>query len=74
MVVPVLLCHRTRPRRLREMEEHLLTFYRFPQAMHRHIEITNAIESPFSNLRQCTGQIDLFATETSCLAIVWATI
>ncbi len=48
--------------------------YGFPAAMHRHIQTTNAIESLFSNVRQRTDQIDVFTTETSCLAIVWATI
>ena len=32
-------------RSLAEDEEHLLTFYAFPEAMHRHIQTTNAIES-----------------------------
>ena len=32
-------------RSLAEDEEHLLTFYEFPQSMHRHIQTTNAIES-----------------------------
>ncbi len=57
-----------------EDEEKTLTFYDFPEAMHRHIQTTNAIESLFSNVRQRTDQIDVFTTETSCLAIVWATI
>jgi putative transposase len=61
-------------RSLAEDEEHLLTFYAFPQSMHRHIQTTNAIESLFSNVRQRTDQIDVFTTETSCLTIVWATI
>src|SRR5260370_6130870 len=61
-------------RSLSEDEEHLLTFYTFPQRMHRHIQTTNAIESLFSNVRQRTDQIDVFTTETSCLTIVWATI
>jgi transposase-like protein len=61
-------------RSLTEDQEHLLTFYEFPQAMHRHIQTTNAIESLFSNVRQRTDQIDVFTTETSCLLIVWATI
>jgi putative transposase len=61
-------------RSLAEDEEHVLTFYAFPQIMHRHIQTTNAIESLFSNVRQRTDQIDVFTTETSCLAIVWATI
>ena len=61
-------------RSLSEDEEHLLTFYDFPQAMHRHIQTTNAIESLFSNVRQRTAQIDVFTTEGSCLTIVWATI
>jgi putative transposase len=61
-------------RSLAEDEEHLLTFYAFPEAMHRHIQTTNAIESLFSNVRQRTDQIDVFTTESSCLAIVWATI
>ncbi len=34
-------------RSLTEDEEHLLTFYAFPQRMHRHIQTTNAIESLF---------------------------
>src|SRR5207302_6619731 len=54
-------------RSLAEDEEHLLTFYEFPQSMHRHIQTTNAIESLFSNVRQRTDQIDVFTTETSCL-------
>ncbi len=61
-------------RSLAEDEEHLLTFYAFPQSMHRSIQTTNAIESLCSNVRQRTDQIDVFTTETSCLAIVWATI
>jgi putative transposase len=61
-------------RSLAEDEEHLLTFYAFLQIMHRHIQTTNAIESLFSNVRQRTDQIDVFTTETSCLAILWATI
>src|SRR5450759_4301652 len=59
-------------RSLTEDEEHLLTFYAFPQVMHRYIRSTNAIESFFSNVRQRTNQIDAFTTETSCLTIVWA--
>jgi putative transposase len=55
-----------------EDEDHLLTFYAFPQVMHRYIRSTNAIESLFSNVRQRTDQIDAFTTETSCLTIVWA--
>jgi transposase-like protein len=61
-------------RSLTEDEEHLLTFYAFPESMHRHIQSTNAIESLFSNVRQRTDQIDVFTTEASCLAIVWATM
>lgn len=61
-------------RSLTEEEERTLTFYDFLAAMHRHIQTTNAIESLFSNVRQRTDQIDVFTTETSCLAIVWATI
>jgi putative transposase len=61
-------------RSLSEEEEKTLTFYEFPQSMHRHIQTTNAIESLFSNVRQRTDQIDVFTTEDSCLAIVWATI
>jgi putative transposase len=59
-------------RSLCEDEEHLLTFYAFPQVMHRYIRTTNAIERLFSNVRQRTDQIDAFTTETSCLTIVWA--
>jgi putative transposase len=55
-----------------EDEEHLLTFYAFPQPMHHHIRSTNAIESFFRNVRRRTDQIDTFTTETSCLSIVWA--
>ncbi|HKF39060.1 MAG TPA: transposase [Ktedonobacteraceae bacterium] len=56
-------------RSLTEDEEHLLTFYEFPQRVHRHIQTTNAIESLWSLVRQRTDQIDVFTTETSCLAI-----
>jgi putative transposase len=61
-------------RSLMEEEEKTFTFYEFPAPLHRHIQTTNAIESLFSNVRQRTDQIDVFTTETSCLAIVWATI
>ncbi len=61
-------------RSLAEDEEALLTFYAFPQTMHRHIQTTNAIESLWSLVRQRIDQIDVFTTETSCLAIAWATI
>jgi putative transposase len=61
-------------RSLAEEEDKTLTFYDFPQTMHRYIRTTNAIESLFSNVRQRTDQIDVFTTEMSCLTIVWATI
>ena len=61
-------------RSLAEDEEQTFTFYEFPPSMHRHIRTTNALESLFSNVRQRTDQIDVFTTEDSCLAIVWATI
>jgi putative transposase len=61
-------------RSLAEEEEKTFTFYEFPQPMYRYIQTTNAIESLFSNVRQRTDQIDVFTTETSCLAIVWATM
>jgi putative transposase len=61
-------------RSLIEDEEHLLTFYAFPSAMHRHIQTTNAIEGLFSNVRQRTDQIATFTTEMSCLTSVWAVI
>lgn len=61
-------------RSLAEEEDKTLTFYDFPQTMHRSIRTTNAIESLFSNVRQRTDQIDVFTTEMSCLTIVWATI
>jgi putative transposase len=59
---------------LAEEEDKTLTFYQFPEPMHRYIRTTNAIESLFSNVRQRTDQIDVFTTEMSCLTIVWATI
>lgn len=59
-------------RRLCEDEEHLLTFYAFPQAMPCHIRRTNAIESFFRNVRRRSDHIDTFTTETSCLSIIWA--
>ncbi len=61
-------------RSLTEEEDKTLTFYDFPQTMHRYTRTTNAIESLFSNVRQRTDQIDVFTTEMSCLTIVWATI
>ena len=61
-------------RSLVEDEENTLTFYEFPETMHRYIRTTNAIESLFSNVRQRTDQINVFTTEMSCLTIVWATI
>jgi len=59
---------------LAEEEEKTLTFYQFPESMHRYIRTTNTIESLFSNVRQRTDQVDVFTTEMSCLTIVWATI
>ena len=60
-------------RSLAEEEDKTLTFYDFPQTMHRYIRTTNAIESLWSLVRQRTDQIDVFTTEMSCLTIVWAT-
>ena len=59
-------------RSLMEDDAHLLTFYDFPQGMHRYIRTPNAIESFFSTVRSRTDPIDTFTTETSCLTIVWA--
>jgi len=61
-------------RSLAEEVEKPLTFDEFPQTMRRYIQITNTIESLFSNVCQGIDQIDLFTTEMSCLMIVWATI
>jgi transposase-like protein len=61
-------------RSLSEEEDKTMTFYGFPQTLHRYIKTTNAIESLFSNVRQRTDQIDVFTTEMSCLTIVWATM
>ena len=58
---------------LREGEEQTLTFYDFPQVMHRYIKTTNAIESTFSQVRQRTDGVDVFTNEESCLMLVWAT-
>jgi transposase-like protein len=59
---------------LREGEEQTLTFYDFPQVMHRYIKTTNAIESTFSQVRQRTDGVDVFTNEESCLLLVWATL
>lgn len=61
-------------RSLTEEEAKTFTFYEFPAVMHRHIQTTNAIESLWSLVRQRSDQMDVFTTEDSCLAIVWATI
>jgi transposase-like protein len=47
-------------RSLMEDEEHLLTFYAFPQVMHRYIRSTNAIESFKSLVRQRTEKTRCF--------------
>lgn len=59
---------------LREGEAQTLTFYDFPQVMHRYIKTTNAIESTFSQVRQRTDGVDVFTNEESCLMLVWATL
>jgi transposase-like protein len=59
---------------LREGEAETLTFYDFPQVMHRYIRTTNAIESTFSTVRQRTDLIDVFTNEDSCLMLVWASL
>jgi putative transposase len=59
---------------LAEEEDKTLTFYQFPEPMHRSIRTTNAIESLWSLVRQRTDQIGVFTTQMSCLTIVWATI
>jgi transposase-like protein len=46
-------------RSLAEEEEYTLTFYQFPESMHRYILTTNAIESLGSLVRQRTEQIGL---------------
>lgn len=57
-----------------EAEAETLTFYDFPQVMHRYIRTTNAIESTFSTVRQRTDLIDVFTNEDSCLMLVWASL
>ncbi len=57
-----------------EAEEETLTFYDFPQVMHRYIRTTNAIESTFSTVRQRTDLIDVFTNKDSCLMLVWASL
>ncbi len=59
---------------LQEGAAQTLTFYDFPQVMHRYIKTTNAIESTFSQLRQRTDGVDVFTNEASCLMLVWATL
>ena len=62
-------------RSLAEDEGHLLTFYAFPETMHRHIQTTNATPSLGS---QCAPTRPPRSTcsraASSCLTIVWATI
>src|SRR5260370_13221268 len=65
-------CYPEAIRSLCEDEEHLFTFYAFPQVMHRYIRSTNAFESFFSNVRQRTDQIDAFTPATTSLPIVRA--
>lgn len=59
---------------LAEAAAETLTFYDFPQVMHRYIRTTNAIESTFSQVRARTDGVDAFTTEDSCLMLVWATL
>src|SRR5258706_13992962 len=54
-------------RSLAEEEEKTLTFYEFPQTMHRHIQTTNEIESLWSLVRQRTDQMHVYTPRTSCL-------
>jgi putative transposase len=62
-------------RSLAEDEEHLLMFYEFPKAACIGIfRQPMPLKVSQSNVRQRTDQIDVFTTETSCLAIVWATM
>jgi transposase-like protein len=65
-------CSSEAVQRLSEDEEHLLTFSAFPSGMWRHSQITNAMESFFSNVRQRTDRIGALTTETRCVSIVWA--
>jgi len=65
MFVSGISTHDEAVRSLMEDEAHVLTFYDFPQVIHRYIRTTNAIESFFSNVRQRTDQIDTFTTEGS---------
>lgn len=59
---------------LEEAEAETLTFYDFPQVMHRYIRTTNAIESIFSVVRQRTDLIDVFTNEDSLVMLVWASL
>lgn len=51
-------------------EEHLLTLYAFPQAIHHHIRSTNATPSFFRNVRRRTDHIDTFTTAHQ-LSVDW---
>lgn len=61
-------------RSLAEEEEKTLTFYQFPEAIHRYIQTTHALESLAEQRQAAHDQIDVFTTQDSCLTIVWATI
>jgi putative transposase len=59
-------------RSLAKDEGNTFTFYKFPVAMHQHIQTIDAIEGLLSNVQQRIDQFDMSTMETSYPALVWA--
>ena len=56
---------------MKEDEEHVLTFYAFPQVMHRYIRSTNAIESLNARYRRAVRARGHFPTEQAALKCLY---
>jgi transposase-like protein len=49
-----------------------LAYYDFDRILWRYLRTTNVLEGLFSNVRLRTNSIKVFASEESCLRMVWA--
>jgi putative transposase len=49
-----------------------LAYYDFDKVLWRYLRTTNALEGLFSNVRLRTNSVKVFASEESCMRMVWA--
>ncbi len=62
---------RRRRRRWGDVEERMVTFYRYPKEHWCHIRMTNVVESPLAALRLRTDAAKRFKRVDRATAVIW---